>query len=131
MEKHLTVNLNDAGMVMTNKGQTVHIGHGSGEVSPVKLLQTAAAACTLGTYRIILENSKIPYSDLSIESTMIQADTAPNQVKALKMVLTVRGAKATDEKLALILKMTHRSCTVVQSIQGTIDVDTQLVIAQA
>ncbi|MCD2257271.1 OsmC family protein [Lactobacillus sp. CC-MHH1034] len=126
MEKHLTVHLNENGMVMENKGQILHIGHDQGEISPVKLLQTAAAACSLGTFRIILNNSKIAFDDLSIDSTMIQDDHLPNQVRQMDLTITVTNAQADEEKLQRILAMTTRTCTVVQSIKDSIEIHEHL-----
>lgn len=128
IEKHIKINLDGTAMASENKGQVIKIGHDQQEISPTKLFQTSAAACSLGTYRIILENSKIAYDDLAIRSTMYLDEKRPHKIKKLDMTITVTGAKADAAKLELILKMTTESCTVVQSIKDAIEVQEHLEI---
>lgn len=128
IEKHITITLDGTAMSSENKGQVIKIGHGAQEISPTKMFQTSAAACSLGTFRIILENSKIPYDDLTIRSTMTLAEARPHKIQKLDMTITVTGAQADADKLALILKMTIENCTVVQSIKDVIEVNEHLEI---
>lgn len=128
IQKHITVTSDGTTLTSENKGQVIHIGHEMQEISPTKMLQTSAAACSLGTFKIILENSKIAYQDLSIASTMYLAEQRPHKIQELDMTITVTGAEANPEKLERILNMTIRSCTVVQSIQEAIEIQEHLEI---
>lgn len=130
MEKQLDITLNGPSMrLQDNENQgVIAIGHSAGDVAPVKLLQASAAACSLGTFRTILDNSKIDYQDISIHSEMTMAQERPHPVQKIVMTITVTGAKADSEKLQRILQMTTKACTVVQSIKQAIDITEQLEI---
>lgn len=115
-------------MTSENKGQTIKIGHDPQQISPTKLFETSVAACTLGTFRAILENSKIPYQTASVRSTMFLEEDRPHKIRKVALTITVCGAQATEEKLQRILKMTKNSCTIVQSIMDSIEIEESLEI---
>ncbi|WP_067393362.1 OsmC family protein [Enterococcus canis] len=127
--QHVDLDLDDHGMIATSKkGIKLHYGKGHDEFSPVELLVTSIAGCSFGVLRIILENRKITYDDIHVDIDYDMVDEKPQRVVAVRIHFYVKNPSADIDVMGRVLNQTIKSCPVIQSVKGSIEVNEQLTI---
>lgn len=89
---------------------------------PYQLLVSAVAVCSGGVLRKVLEKKRIAYEDIEITVEMERNEKRANSVKSIHMHFIIKGVDMTDEAMEKALKVTRKNCSMVQSVEDSIEI---------
>lgn len=97
-------------------------------ILPTELLAASIASCSGLVFRSILKKQRINVDTVTIDVNMIQNANEANRVKKVILTYNVKGKNLHERKLLNSLLLTKKYCTVVRSIEKSIEVEKKLVI---
>ncbi|MFX3619019.1 MAG: OsmC family protein [Sporolactobacillus sp.] len=83
------------------------------------------------TFKRLLANRKIQYSDLTIETEPELAENEdPQRYIKVTIHFTLKGSDLDEKLIRRLFTHVYKNCTIAQSVKGAIEVDEQLDIVQ-
>ncbi len=89
---------------------------------PYQLLVSAVAVCSGGVLRKVLEKKRIAFSDISVTTEIERNEKRANSVSKIHMHFQIAGADLTEEAIEKCLKVTRKNCSMVQSVEDSIEI---------
>lgn len=125
----MTLKAVDDGFVLNREHGTIKINK-SGDFRPGELLVISIGACSAMTFRRLLDNRKIQYSDLTVDTDNVRAEEAPQPFRKVGVHMTLKGADLDEKLIRRLFNHVYPNCTVAQSVKGAIEVEETLDIVQ-
>jgi Predicted redox protein, regulator of disulfide bond formation len=125
----MTLKAVEDGFLLNHEHGTMKINK-SGDFRPGDLLEVSIGACSAMTFRRLLDNRKIQYSDLTIDTDKVQAKVEPQPIRKVRVHMTLKGVDLDEQLIRRLFTHVYRNCTIAQSVKGAIDVEEILDIVQ-
>lgn len=115
---------------MNKNGFTGHLPFGELQISsneehgfrPYQLLISSLAVCSGGVMRKVLDKMRMPAEDIQIEvKEIVRNAQEADRVEKVHLHFVVTG-DIKEEKMPRILELTRKSCSMVQSVQDSIEI---------
>lgn len=91
-------------------------------VRPYQLLVSSVISCSGFVWKRILEKQRIALEDLHISAEVERDGTAVNKITEIRLHFMVKGNDLNEAKLKKSLALAHKNCSMIQSIQNSIEV---------
>ncbi|MFN7251484.1 MAG: OsmC family protein [Anaerobacillus sp.] len=89
---------------------------------PYQLLVSAVAVCSGGVLRKVLEKKRLTYSDITVTTEIERNEKKANSVQKIHMHFVITGTGLTEEVIEKCLKVTRKNCSMVQSVEDSIEI---------
>jgi putative redox protein len=89
---------------------------------PYQLLVSAVAVCSGGVLRKVLEKKRLTYSDIMVTTEIERNEKKANSVQKIHMHFVITGTGLTEEVIEKCLKVTRKNCSMVQSVEDSIEI---------
>ncbi|WP_018923388.1 OsmC family protein [Salsuginibacillus kocurii] len=89
---------------------------------PYQLLVSSVAVCSGGVLRKIMEKQRLNVEDIQIETDVKRNDEGAQEVTAIHMHFMIKGEGLSEKQIEKNLHLTRKNCSMVQSVQGSIDI---------
>ncbi|AIY04756.1 osmotically inducible protein C [Planococcus sp. PAMC 21323] len=115
---------------MNENGFTGHLPFGDLQISsneehgfrPYQLLVSSLAICSGGVMRKVFDKMRMSFEDIQIEvKEVVRNDEKAGRVEKVHLHFIITG-DIKDEKMPRILELTRKNCSMVQSVQDSIEV---------
>ena len=98
---------------------------------PYQLLVSAIAVCSGGVLRKVLEKKRLTYSDVTVTTEIERNEKKANSVEKIHMHFIITGKDLTEEVVEKCLHVTRKNCSMVQSVEGSIEITESFEIIEA
>lgn len=115
---------------MTENGFSGDLPYGELNVStneefgfrPYQLLVASIAVCSGGIIRKILEKKRMPAEDIQVDvKEIVRIDEEAGRVAKVHLHFRIKGA-IDPSKMPGILELTHKNCSMVRSVENSMEV---------
>lgn len=114
------------------------LGHGKMVISsdsdigfrPVELLVSSVAGCSGSVFYSILKKQRLDFTEVTIDVEVERNKNEANRVVEMVLTFTVKGKQLNEKKLQRNLEITRRYCSMVRSVEESIDVVEKLTIVE-
>lgn len=115
---------------MNEHGFTGHLPFGDLQISsneeygfrPYQLLVASLAICSGGVMRKVFDKMRMSYEDIQIEvKEVVRNDEIAGRVEKVHLHFIITGA-INEEKMPRIMELTRKNCSMVQSVQDSIEI---------
>lgn len=115
---------------MNENGFTGHLPFGDLQISsneehgfrPYQLLVSSLAICSGGVMRKVFDKMRMSFEDIQIEvKEVVRNDEKAGRVEKVHLHFIITG-DIKEEKMPRILELTRKNCSMVQSVQDSIEV---------
>lgn len=90
---------------------------------PYQLLVSSIAVCSGGVLRKILERKRLPANNITIEvKEVVRNEEIANRVEKVHLHFIIEREKIKDEQMEKIMHVTAKNCSMVQSVNESIEV---------
>lgn len=89
---------------------------------PYQLLVSAVAVCSGGILRKVLEKKRINYTDISVTTEIERNEKKASSISKIHMHFQITGEGLTEEVVEKCLKVTRKNCSMVQSVEDSIEI---------
>ncbi|NQD66652.1 OsmC family protein [Bacillus haikouensis] len=90
---------------------------------PFQLLVSSIAVCSGGVLRKVLEKMRIEFDDIHIKADVVRNEDEANRVEEISLHFTIQGEKLDEKKIEKAMKLTRKNCSMVQSVQDSINIE--------
>lgn len=97
---------------------------------PFQLMVASIAGCSAGVFHKILVKQRINLEDFSVEADVERNEDEANRIEKISLHFKVTGTDLNEKKLQRNLEISRKNCSMVQSVQGSIEVEEKLTIIQ-
>lgn len=125
----MTLKAVDDGFLLNHEHGTLKINK-SGDFRPGELLEISIGACSAMTFRRLLDNRKILYSDLTVDTDKVRAKEEPQPIRKVGVHMTLKGTDLDEKLIRRLFTHVYPNCTIAQSVKGAIEVEETLAIVQ-
>ncbi len=113
-----------------------NLGHGTLTISrdeaigyrPVELLVSSIASCSGAVFRTIFEKQRLPVEAFKISVEISRNESKANRVEKMVLTFEVKGENLNEQKLQRNLEVARNHCSMIQSVEDSIDIEEKLVI---
>lgn len=128
----LKFTLNEDHMEATFNFGNLHIsGNDAVGFRPVELLVSSIASCSGLVFHNILKKQRTEIDDLTIEADVERNEKNANRIEKITLHFTVKGSDLNEKKMQRNLTIAKKHCAMVQSVEGSIEVEETLTIIDA
>lgn len=115
---------------MNKNGFTGHMPFGELQISsneeygfrPYQLLVSSLAVCSGGVMRKVLDKMRMPAEDIQIEvKEIVRNEEEADRVEKVHFHFIVTG-QIKEEKMPRVIELTRKNCSMVQSVQDSIEI---------
>ncbi|MBA2872554.1 putative OsmC-like protein [Anoxybacillus calidus] len=89
---------------------------------PYQLLVSAVAVCSGGVLRKILEKKRLEIEDITVKADVTRNEKEANRIEKIHLHFIIKGKNLDREKVAKSLEVTRKNCSMVRSVEGSIEV---------
>lgn len=89
---------------------------------PYQLLVSSLAVCSGGILRTILEKMRLDVKDIKITADVDRNKEKANRVEKVSLHFKIIGSGLNENKLKKAMDLTRKNCSMVQSVEGSIEV---------
>ncbi|AZB41675.1 OsmC family peroxiredoxin [Bacillus sp. FJAT-42376] len=115
---------------MTEKGFAADLEFGNLQVSgdeqygfrPYQLMVASVAVCSGGVLRKILEKKRLHIEDIQIEAKAERNEAEANRIERIHVHFAIKGKDLKEEAIAKAMELTRKNCSMVRSVEGSIDI---------
>ncbi len=115
---------------MTEGGFTTDFEYGSLNISgneqygfrPYQLLVSSVAVCSGGVLRKVLEKMRYPFEDITVKAEIERNEEEANRVEKIELTFHIQTEKWDEAKIEKAMHLTRKNCSMVQSVQNSIEV---------
>lgn len=123
---------------LQENGMKVNLNYGTLNISgddeygfrPFQLMVASITACSGGVFRNILEKRRIEIEDLTIKADISRNATEANRIEKISLTFIVTGHNLNEENLNKNLKIAKKNCSMVRSVEGSIEIEEQLQVIE-
>lgn len=115
---------------MTEGGFTTEFEYGNLDISgneehgfrPYQLLVSSVAVCSGGVLRKVLEKMRYSFDDIKVIADIKRNEEEANRVERIKLTFHIKTEQWDENKIEKALHLTRKNCSMVQSVQNSIEV---------
>lgn len=89
---------------------------------PFQLLVASLAVCSGGVLRKIMKKMRMDFEDIQIKTSVERNPDAADRVEKVHIHFLIKGNDLNEEKLHKALELTRKNCSMVRSVEGSIDI---------
>jgi putative redox protein len=89
---------------------------------PYQLLVSAVAVCSGGVLRKILEKKRLEIEDMTVKADVTRNEKEANRIEKIHLHFIIKGKNLDREKVAKSLEVARKNCSMVRSVEGSIEV---------
>lgn len=123
--------------IMMEKGFRAEFPYGTLDISgdeqfgfrPYQLLVASVAVCSGGVLRKVLEKKRIDYTDIKINADVVRNSKGAQEIQKIHLHFVIRGNNLSAEKIEKSLMVARKNCSMVQSVQNSIEITESFEIA--
>ncbi|WP_156647098.1 OsmC family protein [Lentibacillus sp. JNUCC-1] len=97
---------------------------------PYQLLVSSVAACSSSVFRKILEKQRVQLADMTTTAEVERNPDEANRIEKISLEYTVKGYDLDPEKLHKNMALARKNCSMVRSVEGSIEIEESLNIIQ-
>ncbi|GLB59922.1 OsmC family protein [Cytobacillus sp. NCCP-133] len=89
---------------------------------PFQLLVASLAVCSGGVLRKIMKKMRMDFEDIQIKTRVERNPDIADRVEKVHIHFLIKGNDLNEAKLHKALELTRKNCSMVRSVEGSIDV---------
>ncbi|MFQ3546184.1 OsmC family protein [Halobacillus rhizosphaerae] len=93
---------------------------------PYQLMVASIAGCSIGVFRKILNKQRVKIEDLKVTADIDRNPDKANRIEKIRLHYVVKGYHLNPDKLLKNLDVSRSNCSMVQSVQDSIEVEETL-----
>ncbi|ASF38379.1 Uncharacterized OsmC-related protein [Halobacillus alkaliphilus] len=93
---------------------------------PYQLMVASIAGCSIGVFRKILDKQRIEFEDIKVTADVTRNSEMANRIEKIHLHYAVKGYRLNQDKLLKNLDISRNNCSMVQSVQNSIEVEETL-----
>ncbi|ARI78366.1 OsmC family protein [Halobacillus mangrovi] len=93
---------------------------------PYQLMVASIAGCSIGVFRKILDKQRVDYEDIKISADVKRNADEANRIEKVHLHYVIKGYHLNQDKLLKNLDVSRNNCSMVQSVQNSIEVEETL-----
>lgn len=90
---------------------------------PYQLMAASIAGCSASVFRKIIEKQKIELSDWRIQAEVERNPQEANRIEKIKLRYIIKGSNLDKIKLQKNLKIARKNCSMIRSVEDSIDIE--------
>ncbi|WP_221568616.1 OsmC family protein [Alkalihalobacillus sp. TS-13] len=115
---------------MTEGGFTTELEYGKLDISgneeygfrPYQLLVSSVAVCSGGILRKVMEKMRYPFEDITVNAEVERNEAEANRIEKIELTFYIKTAEWNEQKIEKAMHLTRKNCSMVQSVQDSIEV---------
>ncbi|MGY0692546.1 OsmC family protein [Virgibacillus sp. FSP13] len=123
---------------MKDNGMRVEFDYGELSISgneeygfrPFQLMVASIAGCSASVFRKILDKQRTDYEDLQIRTEVERNPDEANRIESITLYYTIKGNHLDPAKMQRNLELSRKNCSMVRSVEGSINVEEHLEIIE-
>lgn len=96
---------------------------------PYQLMVSSIAVCSGGVLRKILSKMRLEFDDISIKADVDRNPEQADRIEKIHLHFIVKGKQLAANKVERALQLARKNCSMVQSVQDSIDITETFEIA--
>ncbi|MBB5181806.1 putative OsmC-like protein [Planomicrobium koreense] len=89
---------------------------------PYQLMVASLAICSAGIVRKVLEKKRMPADDIQVEvKEVVRIDEEAGRIEKVHIHFVIKG-DIDDSKMDRVLELTQKNCSMVRSVEDSIEV---------
>lgn len=97
---------------------------------PFQLLVASIASCSGSVFHKILTKQRTKYDHLSIDAEVDRNEEKANRVEKITLHFIIEGKDLNEQKLQRNLEISRKHCSMVQSVQDSIEIVENITVIQ-
>ncbi|WLR47854.1 OsmC family protein [Halobacillus litoralis] len=93
---------------------------------PYQLMVASIAGCSIGVFRKILDKQRTDYEDIKVTAEVERNPDEANRIEKIHLHYVIKGYHLNQDKLLKNLDISQKNCSMVQSVQNSIEVEETL-----
>ncbi|MEC3882709.1 OsmC family peroxiredoxin [Halobacillus litoralis] len=93
---------------------------------PYQLMVASIAGCSIGVFRKILDKQRTDYEDIKVTAEVERNPDEANRIEKIYLHYVIKGYHLNQDKLLKNLEISQKNCSMVQSVQNSIEVEETL-----
>ncbi|MBN9655733.1 OsmC family protein [Halobacillus sp. GSS1] len=93
---------------------------------PYQLMVASIAGCSIGVFRKILDKQRTDYEDIKVTAEVERNPDEANRIEKIHLHYVIKGYHLNQDKLLKNLEISQKNCSMVQSVQNSIEVEETL-----
>lgn len=89
---------------------------------PYALLVSSIAGCSGLVLRKVLNKLRIPFDDITISADVKRNPDEADRIEQIKLHFVISGKEIAEKKLERAMALTHKNCSMVQSVRDSINI---------
>lgn len=89
---------------------------------PYELMAASIAGCSASVFRKIIEKQQLDLTDWKIEAEVERNPQEANRIERITLRYIVKGHNTDKVKLQKNLKIARRNCSMIRSVEDSIDI---------
>lgn len=89
---------------------------------PYALLVSSIAGCSGLVLRKVLKKLRIPFDDITISADVKRNPDEADRIEQIKLHFVISGKEIAEKKLERAMALTHKNCSMVQSVRDSINI---------
>lgn len=89
---------------------------------PYELMVASIAGCSAIVLKKIVHKMRMDITNIKVKADVQREETHAQKILAIHLHFIVEGNNLSDEKIKKALHLTHKHCSMVQSVQNSINV---------
>lgn len=95
-------------------------------IRPFQLLVSSIAACSGSVFKKIIEKQRMEVTDLTVSAEIERDEAAANKITHIRLLFTVTGKELNEKKLERNLIISRNNCSMVRSVEDSIEITEEL-----
>lgn len=90
---------------------------------PFQLMVSAIAVCSGGVLRKVLKKMRLPFEDITIQAEVERNENEADRIERIHLHFQIIASEELNEaKVNRALELTRKNCSMVRSVEGSIDI---------
>ncbi|WP_257350853.1 OsmC family protein [Pseudalkalibacillus decolorationis] len=115
---------------MKDGGFTTDLEYGTLNISgdeqygfrPYQLLVSSVAVCSGGVLRKVLTKMRYPFENITVKADVQRNESEADRVEKISLRFYIETSQWDEKKIEKAMKLTRKNCSMVQSVQASIEV---------
>lgn len=120
--------------VVTEKDITTELGYGRLNISgneaegfrPFQLIVSGLVGCSALVFRRILEKQRLSFEEFIIETDLVRNEAEANKIEKISLTFKIKGENLDEKKLKRNLELSRKYCSMVRSVEDSIEIVEEL-----
>ncbi|MFB1050928.1 OsmC family protein [Paraliobacillus sp. JSM ZJ581] len=93
---------------------------------PYQLMVASIAGCSASVFMKILEKQRVNIDDFVVRTDVTRNPDEANRIEKIKLHYVIKGKNLSDEKLYKNLALARKNCSMIQSVENSIEIEESL-----